>query len=352
MTLSLVAVFIPVLFMGGMLGRILHEFAVTITFSILISGVVSLTLTPMLCSRFLKPHAEKHHGRLYDIMEGFFDGMRNLYEKTLKRVLAVRRAVMVITAVMTVLTVWLFTKMPTGLLPPDDIGAIFAITEGAQGISFEDMKRNQQRLAGIVMEDPNIQAFMSSAGASGTRVGSNSGFMFLKLKPRHERKLNADQIIQNLRPKVMGVPGVMMFMQNPPPIRLEAMLSKAQYQFVLQSPETDELYKHAADFEMKVRGLPMIQDVTSDLQIKNPQINLEIDRDRAAAFGVTAQQIEDSLYSAYGERQVSTIYSPSNQYKVVMEVEPQYQMDPSALGLLYVRCEYRAVGSAVLTGYS
>jgi HAE1 family hydrophobic/amphiphilic exporter-1 len=337
MTLSLVAVFIPVLFMGGMLGRILHEFAVTITFSILISGVVSLTLTPMLCSRFLKPHAEKHHGRLYDIMEGFFDGMRNLYEKTLKRVLAVRRAVMVITAVMTVLTVWLFTKMPTGLLPPDDIGAIFAITEGAQGISFEDMKRNQQRLAEIVMEDPNIQAFMSSAGASGTRVGSNSGFMFMKLKPKHERKLNADQIIQNLRPKVMGVPGVMMFMQNPPPIRLEAMLSKAQYQFVLQSPETDELYKHAADFEMKVRGLPMIQDVTSDLQIKNPQINLEIDRDRAAAFGVTAQQIEDSLYSAYGERQVSTICSPSNQYKVVMEVEPQYQMDPSALGLLYVR---------------
>jgi len=337
MTLSLVAVFIPVLFMGGMLGRILHEFAVTITVAILISGVVSLTLTPMLCSRFLKPHTEKHHGRLYDIMEGFFDGMRNLYEKTLKRVLAVRRAVLVITAVMTVLTVWLFTKMPTGLLPPDDIGAIFAITEGAQGISFEDMKRNQQRLAGIVMEDPNIQAFMSSAGASGTRVGSNSGFMFLKLKPRHERKLNADQIIQNLRPKVMGVPGVMMFMQNPPPIRLDATLSKAQYQFVLQSPETDELYKHATDFEMKVRGLPMIQDVTSDLQIKNPQINLEIDRDRAAAFGVTAQQIEDSLYSAYGERQVSTIYSPSNQYKVIMEVEPQYRMDPSALGLLYVR---------------
>ena len=173
--------------------------------------------------------------------------------------------------------------MPTGLLPPDDIGAIFAITEGAQGISFEDMKRNQQRLAGIVMEDPNIQAFMSSAGASGTRVGSNSGFMFLKLKPRHERKLNADQIIQNLRPKVMGVPGVMMFMQNPPPIRLEAMLSKAQYQFVLQSPETDELYKHAADFEMKVRGLPMIQDVTSDLQDQKSASAAWIDRDRAAA---------------------------------------------------------------------
>lgn len=337
MTLSLVAVFIPVLFMAGMLGRMLHEFAVTITVSILISGAVSLTLTPMLSSRFLKPQTEKRHGRLYNIMERFFDGMRNLYKKTLKIVLGRRRAVMVITVVMAVLTVWLFTKMPTGLLPSDDIGAIFAITEGAQGISFEDMKRHQQKLADIVFQDPDIEAFMSSVGASGSRVGSNSGFMFIKLKPRNERKLNADQIIQGLRPKVMGVPGVLMFMQNPPPIRLEATMSKAQYQFVLQSPETDELYKNATDFEMKLRGLPMLQDVTSDLQIKNPQVNLEIDRDRAATFGVTAQQIEDSLYSAYGARQVSTIYSPSNQYKVIMELEPQYQMDPSALSMLYVR---------------
>ncbi|MFZ3122525.1 MAG: efflux RND transporter permease subunit [Thermodesulfovibrionales bacterium] len=337
MTLSLVAVFIPVLFMAGMLGRMLHEFAVTITVSILISGAVSLTLTPMLSSRFLKPQTEKRHGRLYNIMERFFDGMRNLYKKTLKIMLGRRRAVMVITVVMAVLTVWLFTKMPTGLLPSDDIGAIFAITEGAQGISFEDMKRHQQKLADIVFQDPDIEAFMSSVGASGSRVGSNSGFMFIKLKPRNERKLNADQIIQGLRPKVMGVPGVLMFMQNPPPIRLEATMSKAQYQFVLQSPETDELYKNATDFEMKLRGLPMLQDVTSDLQIKNPQVNLEIDRDRAATFGVTAQQIEDSLYSAYGARQVSTIYSPSNQYKVIMELEPQYQMDPSALSMLYVR---------------
>jgi len=337
MTLSLVAVFIPVLFMAGMLGRMLHEFAVTITFAILISGVVSLTLTPMLCSRFLKPHSEERHGRLYKIMESFFDGMRNLYERTLKIVLGYRRTVMVITIIMTVITVWLFWKMPTGLLPPDDIGAIFAFTEGAQGVSFEDMKAHQKKIVEIVMEDPNVEAFMSSVGASGQRVGSNSGFMFLKLKPRHERKLNADQIIQNLNPKMMNVPGIRIFLQNPPPIRLEAMLTKLKYQFVLQSPETEELNKHALDFEMKLKNLPMIQDVTSDLQIKNPQVNLDIDRDRAASLGITAQQIEDSLYSAYGARQVSTIYSPSNQYKVVMELEPRYQMDPSALGMLYVR---------------
>lgn len=337
MTLSLVAVFIPVLFMRGILGRLLHEFAVTIAFAVLVSGLVSLTLTPMLCSRFLKPHGEIKHGRLYNIMEGFFNGMRNFYERTLKTVLGFRRLTIFVTFIMTIVTVWLFSIMPTGLLPPDDIGGIFGITEGAQGVSFEEMKRNQQKLADIILKDTNIEAFMSSVGASGIRVSSNSGFMFLKLKPRKERKLNADQVIQNLRPRLMGIPGVIMFMQNPPPIRLEAMISKAQYQFVLQSPDTNELYKYAAEFERKLREFPIIQDVTSDLQISNPQLDLDIDRDRAASLGITAQQIEDSLYSAYGARQVSTIYSPTNQYRVVMELEPRYQTDPSSLDLLYVR---------------
>ncbi|MFZ2197641.1 MAG: efflux RND transporter permease subunit, partial [Thermodesulfovibrionales bacterium] len=337
MTISLVAVFIPVLFMAGMLGRMLHEFAVTITVAILISGLVSLTLTPMLSSRFLRPPGDERHGRLYNLMERFFDGLRNLYESTLRRVLLYRRTTIVLTIVMTMLTVWLFTKIPTGLLPPDDIGAIRATTEGAQGISFEDMKRHQQKLVDIVKQDPNVEAFMSSVGAGGTRVGSNSGFMFIKLKPRKERRLNADQVIQELRRKVMGVPGIMMFMQNPPAIQLDATVSKAQYQFVLQSPETRDLYENATVFEQKLRELPMVQDVTSDLQIKNPQVNLEIDRDRCAAFDVTAQQIEDTLYSAYGTRQVSTIYSPTNQYQVVMELEPQFRLDPSALGMLYVR---------------
>lgn len=339
MTLSLVAVFIPVLFMAGMLGRMLHEFAVTITVAILISGAVSLTLTPMLSSRFLKPVREVQHGRLYNIMERFFDGMRGLYENTLKQVLGFRRATMVLTLLMTAATVWLFVRMPTGLLPSDDIGGIFAFTEGAQGASFEEMKSHQLRLVDIVFQDPNIEAFMSFVGAGGSRVASNGGFMFLKLKPRAERKLNADQVIQGLRPKVMSVPGIMMFMQNPPPIRLEATLAKAQYQFVLQSPDTEDLYMNASAFEEKLRGMPMLQDVTSDLQIKNPQVNLDINRDRAAALGITAHQIEETLYSAYGSRQVSTIYSPTNQYKVIMELEPQYQMDPSALGLLYVRSD-------------
>ncbi len=337
MTISLVAVFIPVLFMSGMLGRMLHEFAITITVAILISGVVSLTLTPMLCSRFLRSPKKERHGRLYTAMEDFFNGWLRLYERSLSAVLNYRRATVLFTLVTTVVAVWLFTRMPMGLLPADDIGVIRGTSEGAQGVSFAEMKRNQQKLVEIVLQEPNVEAFMSSVGASGTRVGSNSGFLFMKLKPRQERKLNADQIIQKLRPKLMGVPGITLFMQNPPPIQLDTTSSKAQYQFVLQSPDTEELYRQATEFEMKVRNLPMLQDVTSDLQIKNPQITLEIDRDRAASLGVTAQQIEDTLYLAYGTRQVSTIYSPTNQYKVVLELDPQYQKDPAILGALFVR---------------
>ena len=337
MTISLVAVFIPVLFMAGMLGRMLHEFAVTITIAILISGVVSLTLTPMLCSRFLKPQGEEQHGRLYNLMERFFDRLLHLYESSLKRVLKFRRTTVVMTVLMAALTVWLFTRIPMGLLPADDIGAIFATTEGAQGISFDELKRQQQLLVDKVLEEPNVEAFMSSVGVSGSRVGGNSGFMFIKLKPRHQRKLNADQVIEKLRPKLAGVPGIMAFMRNPPLIQLDTTQSKALYQFVLQCPDTEELYRSSAAFELKLRGLPMLQDVTSDLQMKNPQVNLVIDRSRAASLGVSAEQIENTLYSAYGSRQATTIYSPSNQYKVIMELEPQYQLDPAALGLLYVR---------------
>ena len=337
MTISLVAVFIPILFMAGMLGRMLHEFAVTITVAILISGVVSLTLTPMLCSRFLKPPAQERHGMLYNFMERFFDRVLHGYERTLSRILKYRRTTVLVTFIMAAVTLWLFTRMPMGLLPSDDIGAIFATTEGAQGVSFEEMKSQQKKVMDIVLQEPNVEAFMSSVGASGSRVGSNSGFLFMKLKPRHERTLNADQVIQKLRPKVSSVPGIMVFMRNPPLIQLDTTQSKALYQFVLQCPDTDELYRQATAFEVKVRSLSMLQDVTSDLQIKNPQVTMNIDRDRAASLGITATQVEDALYSAYGARQVSTIYSPTNQYKVVMELEPQYQSDPSMLGLLYVR---------------
>ena len=336
MTLSLVAVFIPVLFMGGILGRILHEFAVTISMAILISGFVSLTLTPMLCSRFIRPQAAARHGRLYLSMERFFDRMLHTYKRTLKLVLNYRRTTLAGTIILTIATVFLFTKIPMGFLPSEDTGQIFAFTEAAQGISFEDMVKHQKALAAIVAEDPNIAAFMSAVGASGASVANNTGRMFMRLKPRSERKLSADEIIQELRPKVSQVPGIMMFMQNLPSIRIGGQLTKSQYQFTLQSPDTGELYRSAMELESKMRALPQLQDVTSDLQIKNPQVNIDINRDKASALGITAQQIEDALYYAYGSRQVSTIYAPNNQYQVILELEPKYQTDPSALSMLYI----------------
>ncbi len=336
MTLSLVAVFIPVLFMGGILGRILHEFAVTISMAILISGFVSLTLTPMLCSRFIRPQAAARHGPLYLSMERFFDGMLHTYARTLKLVLNYRRTTLAVTIILTLVTGFLFTKIPMGFLPSEDTGQIFAFTEAAQGISFEDMVKHQKELAAIVAKDPNIDAFMSAIGASGASVANNTGRMFMRLKPRSERKLSADEIIQELRPKVSQVPGIMMFMQNLPSIRIGGQLTKSQYQFTLQSPDTGDLYRSAIELEGKMRVLPQLQDVTSDLQIKNPQVNIEINRDKASAIGITAQQIEDALYYAYGSRQVSTIYAPNNQYQVILELEPKYQTDPSALSMLYI----------------
>ena len=337
MTLSLVAVFIPVLFMGGILGRILHEFAVTISMAILISGFVSLTLTPMLCSRFIRPQAAVRHGRLYLLSERFFEGMLHTYERTLRLVLNYRRTILAITIILTIVTGFLFAKMPTGFLPSEDTGQIFAFTEAAQGISFEDMVKHQKELAAIVAENPNIAAFMSAVGASGASVANNAGRMFIRLKPRSERDLSADEIIQELRPKVSQVPGIQMFMQNLPAIRIGGQLTKSQYQFTLQSPDTAELYRSAMELEGKMRALPQLQDVTSDLQINNPQVNIDINRDKASALGVTAQQIEDALYYAYGSRQVSTIYAPNNQYQVILELEPQYQTDPSALSMLYIQ---------------
>jgi HAE1 family hydrophobic/amphiphilic exporter-1 len=343
MTLSLVAVFIPVLFMGGILGRLLNEFAVTIGAAILVSGFVSLSLTPMLCSRFLRHTTAQKHGRLYMATERFFTNMLQAYEWSLKIVLQHKRTTMVITALTLVTTIYLFGAIPKGFLPSEDTGQIFAFTEAQQGISFDSMVQHQQELAEIVSKDPNVDSFMSAIGASGVSVASNAGRMFIRLKPRSERRLSADEIIQELRQKVSKVTGIQMFMQNLPPIRIGGRLTKSQYQYTLQSPDTDELYRYSTIFEGKLRGLSQLQDVTSDLQIKNPQMNVEIDRDKASSLGISALQIENALGSSYGSLQVSTIYAPTNQYQVITEVEPQYQRDPSALSLLYIKASSGAL---------
>ena len=337
MTISLVAVFLPVLFMGGLLGRLLHEFAVTIAAAILVSGFVSLTLTPMLCSRFLKPQQEQRHGRLYAASERVFERALALYERTLQSVLRHPRLTLAVSVALLVVTGVLFHVMPTGFLPSDDLGQIFAITEAQQGISFESMAEHQQAVARIIGADPNVDAYMSSIGASGPNATANSGRVFARLKPRAQRSLSADEVIEELRPKLAQVPGIRAFVQNPPPIRIGGSLTKSLYQFTLQGPDTDELYRVAPQLEQRLKALPGLQDVTTDLQIRNPELDVEVDRDRAVALGVTAQQVEDALFTAFGTRQVSTIYAPTDEYRVIMELRPEDQRDPGALSKLYIR---------------
>jgi HAE1 family hydrophobic/amphiphilic exporter-1 len=337
MTLSLAAVFIPVLFMSGIIGRLFREFAVTIGLAILISGFVSLSLTPLLCSRFLRPPREERHGRFYAAMERIFQRMLALYEWSLRRVLSFPRSVMVFSAALLVATVYLFIVIPKGFLPSEDNGRLFAFTEAAQDISFEEMAKHQRAVAAILRQHPDVVSFSSSIGADGRNATPNAGRIFMRLRDRPQRRKTPEELIEELRPKLAEVPGIRVFLQNLPPIQIGGMFTKSLYQYTLQGSDTEELYRVAPLIESKMRALPELQDVTSDLQIANPQVFVEIDRDRASALGVTADQIQNALYSAYGSRQVSTIYTPSNEYWVILELEPRYQRDPAALSMLYIR---------------
>ncbi len=335
MTLSLAAVFIPVLFMRGMVGRLLHEFAVTIGVAVLVSGFISLTLTPMACSRFLRPPTESH-SRLYVLSERAFDGMRDLYAWSLRHVMAHPRTTIVSLFVTVGLTGYLFLLIPKGFVPIEDTGQIFAFTEASQDVSFDAMREHQQEAAAIVARNPYVNNFMSSIGAGGPNLVPNTGRMMIRLKPRSERP-DVNRIIADLRPKLATVPGLKVYPQVVPSIRIGGQLTKALYQFSIQDADLTELYHWAPLLYDKVRTLPGFLDVNSDLQLTSPQAIVEIDRDQATALGVTAGQIESALGNAYGSQQVSTIYTPTNQYWVILELLPQYQQDPAALPLLYVR---------------
>jgi HAE1 family hydrophobic/amphiphilic exporter-1 len=334
MTISLAAVFLPVLFLGGVLGRLLNEFAVTIMSAILVSGFVSLTLTPMMCSRFLKHDHNQTHGRLFNLFESFQDGLTNVYDRCLCVVLRHKPATMIASLLLIVGTGYLYNVIPKGFLPSEDIEQFNGTTEAVEGISFDAMVEHQKRVAEIISQDPAVAYVMSTVG--GNNRSLNQGNLNVRLKPRSERP-QVDQVIQELRPKLAVVPGISVFMRNDPPIKIGGINSKALYQFTLQSPNTAALFSASQDLETKMRALTPIQDVSSDLQIRNPQVNVVIDRDSASALGVTPNQIEDALYSAYGLRQVSTIFAPNNQYRVIMELQPEYQHDANALSLLFVR---------------
>ena len=367
MTISLAAVFLPVFFMGGIMGRLLHEFAVVIITAILVSGVVSLTLTPMLCSRFLRPAGEMKHGRLYMALERFFDRLLNVYDVSLQWSLRHKVFVMTVSGIILIITIWQFAVIPKGFLPAEDRSQIFISTEAAQGISFDAMRQHQLELNKIVFDDPNRNDFFSSVGSFSA---SNGGIIFIHLKERKDRPAtespailhleqryggvpvlggairavaplfahhpDIDEVIEEFREKFSAVAGINAYMQNLPPIQVGGQITKSQYQLALQSPDTAELYRDSTSFMKEMAKLPGLMDVTTDLLIANPQVNVNIDRDKASALGVSAQQVEDALYTAYGQRQISTIYAPNDEYWVVMELEDKYQADPAALSMLYV----------------
>jgi HAE1 family hydrophobic/amphiphilic exporter-1 len=335
MTISLVAVFIPVLFMGGIVGRLLHEFAITISMAILISGFVSLTLTPMMCSRFLRDYEHAPHGVLYNTLERFFDAMLAVYAWTLRLSLRFKLLTVLSLIPLIGLTVWMFSNMPKGFMPAEDLNQLVAITEGAQGISFEDMKAHQQKLAAILTADSAVAGFSSSVGAGGPNASGNAGRMFITLKPRAERD-TIDDVMKRLRKDLAAVPGIRVFIQNRPAINVGGQTTKSLYQFTLQGLDTDQLYEYAPKLEERLKTLPGFRDVSSDLQISNPQVHMGVDREKAASLGISMQQVQSALYTAYGARQISTIYAPNNQYNVIMEVLPELQKDPASLEMLYV----------------
>jgi hydrophobic/amphiphilic exporter-1 (mainly G- bacteria), HAE1 family len=370
MTVSLAIVFVPVFFMPGVFGRLLHEFSVVIISAVLVSGLVSVTLSPMLCRRYLRPEHERQHGWMYRQLENTLDASLRVYGSSLRWALRHRALVMTFGFLVLVGTAWEFWVIPKGFLPEDDISEISVATEANQGIAFDAMKAHQQAVNRILEADPNVVQFFSSVSDSNS-TGLNNGRAFLHLKnrpdrpwtdspaydrlaarygravvldsvvrfirPLYEHHMTIDDVIHELQPKLNKVAGIRTFLQNPPSIRIGGYSTKSLYQFTLSSPNTNELYRYAGLFEAKMRALPGLADVTSDLQIRNPQANVVVDRQKAAVLGVTPQQVEDALYSAYAQRLVSPIYTANEEYWVVLGVQKRFQSDPDMLSELYIR---------------
>src|ERR1035437_6760022 len=335
MTLSLAAVFIPVLFMSGIMGKLFHEFAVVIMVAIVISGFVSLSLTPMLCSRFLKAPGEGQNA-FQRSSEKVFDRMRDFYGWTLRGVIHHRFLTMLTAARTLAATIFLYGLVPKGFIPNQDTGQLSGSTEAPQDISFEGMVQRQKEAATVMQADPDIEAYSSSIGQGGGISSSNQGRFTIRLKPRSERESTPEQIIERLRPKLNAIPGIRTYLQNPPLVRIGGFVSRSPYHYTLQGPNIADLYRSADAFEKRVQTVPGLTDVNSDLQISSPQITVDFDRDRASAMDVTADQVETALYDAYGSRQVSSIYTSTDTYYVILELLPKYQLDPNVLNLLYV----------------
>jgi HAE1 family hydrophobic/amphiphilic exporter-1 len=337
MTVSLAAVFIPILFMEGMLGRLFREFAVTVGVAVLVSGVVSLSMTPMMCSLMLTPHQQ--HGRFYLWFERVFDWARDTYGSTLRWTMHRRGLMLFISAVFLVLTIWIYQAVPQGFIPRQDTGVFFGNTRAPEGIPFAELEKRQAAVSAIIEKNPNVESVMSTAGqGTGGVVGSNIGRIIVRLKPKSERKASADEVIQELRRSFAGgAQGLRVFMNNPPSIRIGGLISTSDYQLVLQGTDQKLLYEASQALEARLRESRLLQDVNSSLELSNPEIQIDILRDRAAVLGVSPQQVEAALYNAYGGRRISTLYGSTDQYNVLLELDPKFQRDINALRSLFVQ---------------
>jgi len=337
LTVSLIAVLIPLLFMGDIVGRLFREFAVTLAVTILVSAAVSLSLTPMMCAKLLKPKDAAHETRFYKATERFYNDVIDFYGRTLKFVLKHQPTTLLVTFGTLVLTLVLYVIVPKGFFPVQDTGVILGISDAPQSVSFQSLAEHQQALARVILQDPDVQSLSSFIGVDGTNLTPNSGRIQINLKPRDERRVTASDIIRRLQPKLAEVEGITLFMQPVQDLTVEDRVSRTQFQYTMEDADAKELNTLAAKLVAKLRTLPELQDVASDQQNGGLQADLTIDRDTASRLGILPAQVDNTLYDAFGQRQVSTIFTQLNQYHVILEVAPQFQQNPGSFKDLYVK---------------
>jgi multidrug efflux pump len=337
LTVSLIAVLIPLLFMGDVVGRLFREFAITLGITIVISAVVSLTLTPMMCAKLLKHETEAHQGRFYSSSQKIFDRVIGFYGRTLAWVLRHQQPTLLVAVSTLLLTVLLFYYVPKGFFPVQDTGVIQGISEAPQSVSFTAMADRQQALARVILKDPAVESLSSFIGIDGTNVTLNSGRILINLKPLAKRKVDAVEVIRRLQPDLARVEGITLFMQPVQDLTVDARVARTQYQYTLEDPDIDELNTLAPKLVESLRSNPELSDVSSDQQDKGLQLSVEIDRNTASRLGITPQMIDDALYDAFGQRQASTIFTQLNQYRVILAVKPDFQKGPEGLKSIYLR---------------
>ncbi len=340
LSVSLVAVFIPLLFMTGIVGRLFREFAITLSVAVAVSAVVSLTLTPMMCARLLREEREeknKKHGRFFRVTEGFFQGMLHAYDRSLQWVLRHQRFTLILAAVLTAFNLLLYVMVPKGLLPEQDTGLVLGVTDASQAISYQAMSTLQRQVAEIVRQDPDVQSVASFVGAGTVNATVNSGRLYINLKPRSQRRASADQVISRLRAATAAVSGMSLFMQAAQDVQIDSRVSRTQYQYTLEDSDSADLADWSGRMLAKLREQPVLADVASDQQQDGLQVRVNVDRDQASRLNVLPQAIDDTLYDAFGQRQITTIFTQLNQYRVILEVDPQYQKSPRSLDKIYVK---------------